>query len=236
MSRRQHRGYTLIELLVVVLVISILASIAYPTYTSVTARARVTQDINNLRQIGIAMQTYLNDNDQVVPASGVAPSWPGTMGPPPKPGLYSKYIGTRKVYQSPFDQRPSLETDAAPVSYGVNANIYAPSPGINRNMAAVKSASSTIFMAPNYKGDPADPKSWSCGSTGTNCGTASNAPSLPVGGDAADTIGPQSNGQQINALFCDLHVETMIFGPASKTGSFQDTQSTLGLKHWDPTQ
>ncbi|HET9418023.1 MAG TPA: prepilin-type N-terminal cleavage/methylation domain-containing protein, partial [Chthoniobacterales bacterium] len=75
MSRRPQSAYTLIELLVVILVVFILASIAYPTYTSAIARARATQDMNNLRQIGLAMQTYLNDNDQRLPGST---TWPGT--------------------------------------------------------------------------------------------------------------------------------------------------------------
>jgi prepilin-type N-terminal cleavage/methylation domain-containing protein/prepilin-type processing-associated H-X9-DG protein len=222
MPETSSRGFTLIELLVVMLTIAILASFAYSSYTGAQGRARITQDMNNLRQIGLAMQTYLNDNDQVVPAS---PTWPGTTA---TPVLYPKYIGTRKVYQSPLDKRPSLETDAAPVSYGINANMYAANPGINGNMAAVVSASSTIFIAPNYTGNPTNPASWT--------GTASNAPALPVGAPA-ETSGPQSNGQQINALFCDLHVETLSFGPATKTGSFQDKNSDpLGLKHWDPTK
>jgi hypothetical protein len=50
------------------------------------------------------------------------------------------------------------------------------------------------------------------------------------------TTGPQRNGAQINVLFCDLHAETMTFGPATTAGTFQDTTSDpLGLKHWDPT-
>ena len=51
------------------------------------------------------------------------------------------------------------------------------------------------------------------------------------------TTGPQRSGAQINALFCDLHAETMTFGPAGTAGTFQDTTSDpLGLKHWDPTK
>ena len=51
------------------------------------------------------------------------------------------------------------------------------------------------------------------------------------------TVGPQANGAQINALFCDLHAETMTFGPSSVLGSFKDTMSDpLGQKHWDPTK
>jgi prepilin-type processing-associated H-X9-DG protein len=51
------------------------------------------------------------------------------------------------------------------------------------------------------------------------------------------TVGSQRNGTQINALFCDLHAETMTFDPNSVLGSFQDTMSDpLGQKHWDPTK
>jgi prepilin-type N-terminal cleavage/methylation domain-containing protein len=168
MARNFSRAYTLIELLVVIAVIAILVSIAYPVYRGVIERARVTQDMNNLRQIGLAIQTYLNDNDQVLPATA---TWPGTTA---TPVLYPKYIATRKVFQSPFDKRSSLETDLAPVSYSINANMYAVAPGINRNMTSVVSPASTILMAPKYTGNPVNVASWA--------GTATNAPNLPPGG------------------------------------------------------
>src|SRR6266508_1927052 len=157
MAKNFSRAFTLIELLVVIAVIAILIAIAYPTYTSILERARVTQDMNNLRQIGLAIQTYLNDNDQVLPATT---TWPGTTA---TPVLYPKYIATRKVFQSPFDKRPSSEAadGTPPVSYGVNANMYiAAPPGIERNMTRVVSPASTILMAPRYNGDPASALSW----------------------------------------------------------------------------
>src|SRR6266550_3364299 len=225
MARNFSRAFTLIELLVVIVVIAILATIAYPVYTGVQERAKVTKDMSNLRQIGLAIQTYLNDNDQVLPATA---TWPGTTA---TPVLYPKYIATRKVFQSPFDNRPSLETDLAPVSYGINANMYAVAPGINRNMTSVVSPASTILMAPNYPsatGDPANVASWP--------GVATNAPNLPLGG-GGETKGTHSRGTRINALFCDYHTESLVFGPASILGSFKDTTSDpLGLKHWDPTK
>src|SRR6267378_5979417 len=107
MTRNFSRAFTLIELLIVIAVIAILISIAYPVYTGVLERAKVTTDMNNLRQVGLAIQTYLNDNDQVLPATT---TWPGTTA---TPVLYPKYIATRKVFQSPFDKRSSLETDLA---------------------------------------------------------------------------------------------------------------------------
>ena len=227
MARNFSRAFTLIELLVVIAVIAILATIAYPVYTGVQERAKVTKDMNNLRQLGLGMQTYLNDNDQVLPASI---TWPGTTA---APVLYPKYVSSRRVFQSPFDTRPPSESDTAPgtvpVSYSINTNMYAAPPGINRNMTSVVSPASTILMAPKYTGDPTANSSWA--------GVANNAPDLPAGGAAANTRGTHSNGTRINALFCDSHTESLTFGPASVLGSFKDTVSDpLGLKHWDPTK
>jgi len=218
---RFERAFTLIELLVVVATIGILAALFVPAFNRTLERARATKDMSNLRQIGLVMQTYLNDKDQILPAST---TWPGTTG---TQVLYPKYIATRNVFQSPFDKRPSLETDLAPVSYSINTNMFAASPGISRNMLKVVSPSSTFLMAPKYTGDPRVSTAWT--------GTATSAPDLPVGAPA-ETRGTHSNGRQINVLFCDWHTETLTFGPASTEGTFQDTTHPLGLKHWDPTQ
>jgi prepilin-type processing-associated H-X9-DG protein len=125
-----------------------------------------------------------------------------------------------------------LETDLAPVSYSINANMYAAAPaGIAGNMARVVSPASTILMAPTYAGNPVNVASWT--------GTATNAPNLPVGG-TGETRGTHANGTRINALFCDFHTESLTFsltGPPYPTGSFQDTTSDpVGRKHWDPMQ
>ena len=56
----------MIELLLVIAVIAVLATIAYPTFIGILERARATKDMNNLRQIGIATQLYMNDNDGVL--------------------------------------------------------------------------------------------------------------------------------------------------------------------------
>jgi prepilin-type N-terminal cleavage/methylation domain-containing protein/prepilin-type processing-associated H-X9-DG protein len=216
-----ERAFTLIELLVVIATIGILLAIAVPALSSAFERAKATKDLSNLRQIGTLMQAYLNDKDQILPATG---TWPGTST---TPVLYPKYLGTRHVFQSPFDKRPSLETDLAPVSYSINANMYAASPGISGNMLRVVSPASTFFMAPTYTGDPGNASSWT--------GTATSAPDLPEGG-AGETSGTHSSRQKINVLFCDWHTETLTFGPGSTEGTFQDITQPLGLKHWDPTQ
>jgi len=157
------RAFTLIELLVVIVTIGILAAILIPALTSVLESAKATKDLNNLRQIGALMQSYLNDKDQVLPATA---TWTGTSG---TPVLYPKYVGSRRVFQSPFDKRPALETDSAPVSYSINTNIYVKL-GANPSMLNVVSPASTFLMAPKYTG-----------AATTWTGTATNAPDLPVG-------------------------------------------------------
>jgi len=219
------RGFTLIELLVVIAGIGIIFGIAVPSLNSVYERAKVTKDMSNLRQIGLGMQLYLNDKDGVLPVIDAAPG----IGTSLIPVIFPKYIATKRVFQAPFDKRAASETDNAPVSYGINANMYTASPGIAGNTARVVSPSSTIFMAPNYNGNPGLVASWT--------GVATAVPNLAPGGGPGMTTGPQRNGSQINVLFCDLHAETMTFGPAGTAGTFQDTTSDpLGQKHWDPTK
>jgi prepilin-type N-terminal cleavage/methylation domain-containing protein len=227
---RFERAFTLIEFLVVIAAIGILLAIAAPALTSAFERARATKDMSNLRQIGILMQTYLNDKDGILPVISADPGI-GKDGPPPNPVIYPKYVGSRRVFESPFDKRAAAETDSAPVSYGINQNMYTASPGIAGNMTKVVSPSATILMAPRYNGNPRLSASW----TGL-AAVAPFVPNLTPGGGGGMTVGPQRNGAQINALFCDLHAETLTFGPAGTPGTFQDTTSNLGLKHWDPKQ
>jgi prepilin-type N-terminal cleavage/methylation domain-containing protein/prepilin-type processing-associated H-X9-DG protein len=228
MLRNSPRGFTLIEVLVVMAIVVIIAALAVPALTRAIERAKAAKDMSNLRQIGLLVQTYLNDKDGILPVISAAPG----IGTTATPVIYPKYVATKKVFQSPFDKRAADETDSAPVSYGINANMYAASPGIAGNTAKVVSPSSTILMAPNYNGDPAVAASWiGLAAAGTF------VPNLVPGGGPGMTTGPQQNGRQINVLFCDLHAATITFGPATTPGTFQDTTSNpLGLKLWDPTQ
>lgn len=60
-------AFTLIELLVVIAIIAILASFATPTIGNAIERGRSAKCVGNLRQIGVAVQQYIADNDNTFP-------------------------------------------------------------------------------------------------------------------------------------------------------------------------
>jgi prepilin-type N-terminal cleavage/methylation domain-containing protein/prepilin-type processing-associated H-X9-DG protein len=71
MKRQPQEGFTLIELLVVISIISILASMMLPGLAAAKEKGKIANCINNLRQMGISMKLYVDDNDFRFPANHV---------------------------------------------------------------------------------------------------------------------------------------------------------------------
>ena len=88
-------GFTLIELLVVVGIISILAALLLPALSRAKDAGRKAVCISNLRQLGIAIHTYADDHEGVIPYGPKAPPvvtpsslYPSTGAPTSLVSLY----------------------------------------------------------------------------------------------------------------------------------------------------
>ena len=76
------RGFTLVALLVVIAIIAILASLASPAISGAIERGRSARCVGNLRQIGVAVHQYANDNDFRFPLIETDPPSLGNGGRP----------------------------------------------------------------------------------------------------------------------------------------------------------
>lgn len=64
------RGFTLIELLVVIAIIAILAAILFPLFLRAKERARASSCLSNMKQIGVAIQLYVDTYNGCYPDQG----------------------------------------------------------------------------------------------------------------------------------------------------------------------
>ncbi len=91
---KTRAAFTLVELLVVVAIIAVLLAILVPSLEDAVAAAQKGRCLANLKGIGLALGTYLNDSRRVYPRS---PGWGALLG---KLGNYGSYA------QQDSDVRP----------------------------------------------------------------------------------------------------------------------------------
>lgn len=216
--KKSLHGFTLVELLVVITIIGILAGIALPVFQKAQEKSRAVSDASNLRQIGLAIQTYKGDNNGDLPAgktgSDTTMTWPQQ--------LYS-YAQAWKVFKSPFDSRAFVDgastSTTAVVSYGINGQ--SGSTGLlGLDSSKINYPSNLIMLAPKLDS----------GSTIAYSGTSATdllVKPTDSGGSSTMLRGTHSSRSRINVVFADGHNEDITF---VKFVDYQSTASGNGGK------
>jgi prepilin-type N-terminal cleavage/methylation domain-containing protein/prepilin-type processing-associated H-X9-DG protein len=140
-ARSNGRGFTLIELLVVIAIIAILAAILFPVFAQAREKARGAACLSNIKQLGLGLQMYAQDYDEMLPNHAqdtdnfLAPNAPANWAK----GLQS-YVRNTQIFSCP----------SAPLAQG-----YKTQPAMNSyqgNAVVLSAQGTTLARIPN----PAD--------------------------------------------------------------------------------
>ncbi|BDI28354.1 hypothetical protein CCAX7_004050 [Capsulimonas corticalis] len=226
---QSKRGFTLIELLVVIAIIAILAAILFPVFAKAREKARQISCASNLKQLGLGMMQYIQDNDERFPTGWMGQStdinagkiqyWPYAIYP---------YVKSAGVYKCPDDSQNHA------CSYLINSNGINSSDGTPGSIAQIDMPAQLILLAEGSVGTGGD---WDA--TNATTGHGLNTDYTIAGG--SDRISNPSAGlprhtQRMNIAFIDGHVKISPVMPAVVNGNYTPVKNALPYTTWIDTR
>jgi len=122
---RSTVAFSLIELLVVIGIIGILASLLMPAFSRAKGKANDVKCISNLRQIGIALSIYADENQGRLPFAErepTSPVNPTNILPRIVDVLSNQVAGTMAIFRCPRDRFKWFEREGSSYEWNYQAN------------------------------------------------------------------------------------------------------------------
>lgn len=107
-----QRAFTLVELLVVIAIIGVLAALLMPAFGRAKESARGVACLSNLRQIGVGLQLYVQENNNRMPFMtnrGAETNSAPTNALPTMERVLSNHVGNVLVFKCPSDRKGLYE-------------------------------------------------------------------------------------------------------------------------------
>jgi prepilin-type N-terminal cleavage/methylation domain-containing protein/prepilin-type processing-associated H-X9-DG protein len=166
----RSKGFTLIELLVVIAIIAILAAILFPVFARARENARRASCMSNMKQIGLGLMQYTQDNDEKYPSAYFYKDNAGdTNGYIHWSGATRPYVKSDQLFVCPSDMNGGLlptnphdptysnawngmDAQVPRISYTANAAIMPRKRSTNDGpntvaLAAIEDTAGTIMVA-----------------------------------------------------------------------------------------